>query len=63
MATPNPKESDEGMDWVRENRDLLAEVLRHGDDPYARACALVLLKEVGTERDIDAVKREVEDLC
>lgn len=54
---------DEIADWIQENRDLLAEVLRRGDDPYVRACALVLLKEAGTERDVDAVKQEVDDLC
>lgn len=50
-------------DYVSENRELLAEVLREGDDPYARACALVLLKHGGDERDIEAIKKEVEKLC
>ena len=51
------------QDYVSENRELLAEVLREGDDPYARACALVLLKHGGDERDIEAIKEEVEKLC
>lgn len=55
--------TDDVADWVAENHDLIAEVLRRGDDPYARACALVLLKEAGTERDADAVKQEVDELC
>lgn len=49
--------------YVDENRDLLVDVLRHGDDPYARACALILLKEGGSERDVEEIKREIEERC
>ena len=56
-------ESLDPEEYVRENRELLAEILRHGDDPYVRACALVLLKEAGSERDVEAVKQEVDKLC
>lgn len=51
---------DEIREYVRENRELLADVLRHSEDAYARACALVLLKHGGTERDAEVVKDEVE---
>lgn len=54
---------DDLATFVRENHELIAEVLREGDDPYARACALVLLKHGGDERDIEAIKEEVEKLC
>lgn len=47
-------------EYIRENHDMIAEVLRTSQDPYARACALVLLKHGGTERDIEMVKQEVE---
>jgi len=50
-------------EYVRENRDVIADVLRHSQDPYARACALALLKLAGTERDAEMVKQEVEELC
>jgi len=54
---------DDLTTFVRENRELIAEILRKGDDPYTRACALVLLKHGGDERDIEAIKKEVEKLC
>lgn len=46
--------------YVKENLDLLADVLSHSQDPYARACALVLLKRGGTKRDVEAVKEEID---
>lgn len=49
--------------YVRENRDVLANVLRHSQDPYARACALALLMNGGTARDVESVKQEVEEIC
>lgn len=53
---------DEITDYVRENGELIAKVIRSGEDPYARACALVLLMNGGEKRDIEAVKEEVERL-
>lgn len=52
--------SDDIVTYVRENRDIIAGVLRHSQDPYARACALVLLTHGGSERDVEAIKEEVE---
>jgi hypothetical protein len=49
--------------YVRENRDVLANVLRYSQDPYARACALTLLMRGGTARDVESVKQEVEEIC
>jgi hypothetical protein len=49
--------------YVRENRDVIANVLRHSQDPYARACALALLIHGGTSRDVETVKQEVEEIC
>jgi hypothetical protein len=54
---------DEITQWVRENHDLLADVLRQGEDPYARACALVMLKHGATRRDIELVKEEIDEQC
>lgn len=48
--------------FVRDNQDLIADVLRYSQDPYARACALVLLTRGGTERDVDAVEDDLEVL-
>lgn len=52
--------SDDIAAYVRENHDMIADVLQYSQDPYARACALVLLKHGGSERDIEAIKEEVE---
>jgi len=49
--------------YVRENRDVIANVLRHSQDPYARACALALLVNGGTTRDVESVKQEVDEIC
>lgn len=55
--------SDEIAEYVRENRDVIANVLRHSQDPYARGCALALLMHGGTSRDVESVKQEVEEIC
>ena len=47
--------------YVRENQDFIADVLKKSEDTYARACALVLMKYGGTERDVELVKQEVEE--
>lgn len=49
--------------YVRANRDVIANVLRHSQDPYARACALALLMNGGTARDAKSVKQEVDEIC
>jgi hypothetical protein len=56
-------EPDDLATFVRENRDVLANVLRHSQDSYARACALALLVNAGTTRDVESVKQEVEEIC
>lgn len=63
MSQSTDSDPDDVESWVADNHDLIAQVLRQGNDPYARACALVLLKEASTERDVDAVKQEVDELC
>jgi len=52
---------DELTQYVRENRDLLKRVLRHGDTE-ARGYALALLANGGTETDIEDVRETLEDL-
>lgn len=52
--------SDDIAAYVRENRDIIADVLQYSQDPYARACALVLLKYGGSKRDVEAIKEEIE---
>jgi len=52
---------DELTRYVRENRDLLSRVLRHGDTE-ARSYALALLANGGTDEDIEEVRRELGKL-
>lgn len=46
--------------FVEENHDLIVDVLKHSANSYARSCALVLLIKSGTDRDLEAVKRDIE---
>lgn len=55
--TGNP---DDIREEVQKHTDLISEVLKHSDDPYARGCALVLLKHGGSEPELDTVIRELE---
>lgn len=56
MSSTNRTPPDEDVrTFIQANRDLIGDVLRYSQDPYARACALVLLKRGGTERDVDAI--------
>lgn len=48
--------------FVKDNRDLLQDVLRFSQNPYARACALVLLKHGGTEREVSAIQDDLASL-
>lgn len=58
VSTVSPQE--EVRTFVRNNQDLLSEVLRYSQDPYARACALVLLKRGGTERELEAIEEDFD---
>lgn len=52
--------TDEDLrDFVKRNRRLIGDVLRYSQDPYARACAFVLLKYGGTERDLTAIEEDI----
>lgn len=48
--------------YVEENRETLARILRHGNEE-ARAYALALLLRGGTERDVEQVKRELDEFA
>lgn len=52
--------SDNLAEFIRDNHSEIANVLRQSQDPYTRACALVLLREGGTERDVKKVKDELD---
>lgn len=48
-------------EYIRENHEEIAHTLRYSHDPYARACAYVLLREGGTPRDIEKIKEELDE--
>jgi len=47
--------------YVRENRDLIERVLRHGN-AEARGYALALLANAGTPENVEQVQAALEDL-
>lgn len=46
--------------YVRENRDTLVEIIKHGSDPFVRSLALAALVEFGSNPDLERVQRELE---
>ena len=52
--------SDTTRSYVRDNYDLIADVLRYSQDAYARACALALLANGGTQRDLERIKADLD---
>ncbi len=53
---------EEARDFVRNNRAMIRDVLRFSQDSYARACALVLLKHGGSERDVSAIQEDLDQV-
>lgn len=47
-------------EYVRQNRDTLVEIIKHGTDPFVRALAIAALVEFGGEPDIDRVRHELD---
>lgn len=47
-------------EYVKQNRDDLAHIVRFSDDTYLRAVAAALLIDGGDEPDLEQVKRELE---
>lgn len=61
MATEvDPRESPER--FVRQNRETLLRVIRHGDDEFVRALAIAVLVEYGDNPTRDQIIREVEQI-
>ena len=58
----NEEPTQEVRDYVRENRETLAYVLKHGEDETVRSLALAVLLRGSTERDREVVKREIDRL-
>lgn len=47
-------------EYVRENKDRLRRIVKHGDDQWARAMALAALVEYGDDPDVDQLRTEID---
>jgi hypothetical protein len=47
-------------DYVRNNREALVDIIKHGNDDFVRALALAALVEYGGDPEIEKVRRELE---
>ena len=52
-------ESTDPETYVREHRETLVEVIKHGNDDFVRALALAALVEFGGDPDVEAVRRDL----
>lgn len=46
--------------WVRENKDMLVNILKHGDERFVRAAALAALMRYGDDPLIEDVERDLQ---
>lgn len=49
-------------EYVREHRERIVQVIRHSDDPFARACAWVLLDRYTPDRDLEDLRDELDQI-
>jgi len=48
--------------YVRENRDTLVKIIKHGNDDFVRALALAAIVEYGGEPEREQLRRELDRL-
>ena len=46
--------------YVRENKDRLRRIVKHGDDEWVRAMALAALVKYGDQPDVDQLRSEID---
>jgi hypothetical protein len=46
--------------YVREHREELIEVIKHGDDAFVRGIAIAAILEFGDDPDVDELVTEIE---
>lgn len=46
--------------YVRDNRETLLRVIRHGDDEFTRGLAIAALVKYGPDPSLESVKRDLE---
>lgn len=47
-------------EYVRENREQLSKIIKHGNDDFVRALALAAIVEYGGSPDFEAIKRDID---
>lgn len=52
-TSPDPDE------YVRENRETLVKIIKHGNDDFVRALAMAAIVEYGGEPDLEKVRHEL----
>ena len=55
--------SDQVREYVKNNRETLAYILKHSEDQTVRSLALAALIRGGNERDREEVKREIDRIA
>lgn len=53
------KNSTDPEEYVRENRETLVDIIKHGTDQFVRALALAALVEYGDDPDLEQVRHEL----
>lgn len=48
--------------YVRENRETLVRIIKHGNDDFVRALALAAIVEYGGEPEVKTLRRELDRL-
>lgn len=46
--------------YVRENRETLVKIIKHGNDDFVRALALAAIVEYGGEPELEKVRHELD---
>jgi hypothetical protein len=58
MSTVNVP--DDPNVYVREHREELLKIIKHGTDPFVQSLALAALVEYGEDPDLEWVRRELD---
>lgn len=57
MSGTNQLDPDQ---YIRENRETLVEIIKHGNDEFVRALALAALVEFGGQPELEKVRHELD---
>lgn len=60
MSATHPDADPDPETYVRENKDTLVRIIKHGNDRWTRAMAMAALVEYGDDPDVDVVREELD---